>query len=157
MLSAGVLHTALLFVMAAGLAVAQPVWPHYSVEQEHFEVLKMRFSMPLNPAAVYDVSCGDSEQRIVFHDQNVAQLSICGGIAGSVTKCQGSPPSTVGHSGSAKFELSPVHTGAAVNISKDRWEQCVRAARSVCPTGSMAGTCRGGATSGDLRFSLEHS
>lgn len=96
-------------------------------------------------------------RRIVFHDQNVAQLSICGGIAGSVTKCQGSPPSTVGHSGSAKFELSPVHAGAAVNISKDRWEQCVRAARSVCPTGSMAGTCRGGATSGDLRFSLEHS
>lgn len=61
MLSAGVLRAALLFVMA-GLAVAQPVWPHYSVEQEHFEVLKMRFSMPLNPAAVYDVSCGDSEQ-----------------------------------------------------------------------------------------------
>ncbi|KAF2993534.1 hypothetical protein E8E14_000081 [Neopestalotiopsis sp. 37M] len=156
MVSTGVVRTVLLFIMAS-LAVAQPVWPHYSVEQEHFEVLKMRSSMPLNPSAVYDVSCGDSEQRIVFHDQNVAQLSICGGIAGSETKCRGAPAATTGHSGSAKFSLEPVNDGAAVNISKDRWEQCVRAARSVCPTGSMSGTCRGGATSGDLKFTLEHS
>ncbi|ETS87716.1 hypothetical protein PFICI_01544 [Pestalotiopsis fici W106-1] len=141
----------------ATLAAAQPVWPHYSVEQEHFEVLKMRSSMPLNPSAVYDVSCGDSGQRIVFHDQNVAQLSICGGIAGSVTRCQGSPPTTIGHSGSAKFSLTPAHPGAAINISKDRWEQCVRAARSICPTGSMSGTCSGGATSGDVKFTLNHS
>ncbi|KAF7519576.1 hypothetical protein G7054_g13055 [Neopestalotiopsis clavispora] len=122
----------------ASLAVSQPVWPHYSVEQEHFEVLKMRSLMPLNPSAVYD-------------------LSICGGIAGSETKCRGAPAATTGHSGSARFSLEPVNDGAAVNISKDRWEQCVRAARSVCPTGSMSGTCRGGATSGDLKFTLEHS
>ncbi|KAK9421035.1 hypothetical protein SUNI508_06180 [Seiridium unicorne] len=156
MLRAGLLGTVLLFA-AASFTAAQPVWPHYSVEQEHFEVLSMRAAMPLNPSAVYDVTCMDSNLKIVFHDQNVAQLSICGGIAGSVTKCKGGPSDTVGHSGSAKFTLTPASPDSTINISKDRWEQCIRAARAICPTGSMAGVCSGGTTSGDLKFSLDHS
>lgn len=91
----------------------------------------------------------------MFHDQNVAELGICGGIAGSITKCQGSPASTVGQSGSAKFSLQAATAGATINISKGRWEQCVRAARAVCPTGSLSGTCAGGASTGDVEFTLD--
>ncbi|KAH6660180.1 hypothetical protein BKA67DRAFT_530296 [Truncatella angustata] len=156
MLSAGPFRTILL-VAIASFAAAKPVWPHYTVDYEHFEVLSMRAAMPLFPSAAYDVKCLDSNKRIVFHDQNVAQLSICGGMAGSITKCKGQPSITIGHSGSAKFTLKPVNAGAIINISKDKWEQCVRAARTVCPTGSMTGTCSGGTTSGDMKFSLEHS
>lgn len=88
------------------------------------------------------------------HDQNVAELSICGGIAGSIQKCGGSPVSTTGQSGTARFTLEAATSGATINISKSRWEQCVRAAQAVCPTGSMSGTCAGGASTGDVVFTL---
>ncbi|KAL7628872.1 hypothetical protein AAE478_000387 [Parahypoxylon ruwenzoriense] len=148
------LHSFLL-VVSASLSLATPVWPHYSVENEHLEVLALRASMPVNPAAVSDVTCVDRNVKIVFHDQNAAELAICGGISGPATKCTGAPETTVGRSGSAQFTLRARAPGAAINISKNRWEQCVRAARAVCPTGSMKGTCSGGATSGDVLFSLD--
>lgn len=97
----------------------------------------------------------ESTRKIVFHDENVAELSICGGIAGSVTKCGGAPTSTTGTSGTAQFVLSAVEKDATINISKGRWEQCVRAARAVCPTGSIKATCVGGASSGDVSFTLD--
>lgn len=86
----------------------------------------------------------------------MAELGICGGIAGSVQKCGGAPTSTTGTSGSAKFSLSAVERGATINISKGRWEQCVRAARAVCPTGSLKATCAGGASKGDVQFTLDN-
>lgn len=92
--------------------------------------------------------------NIVFHDSNKAQLAICGGIAGDVTTCRGSPAETTGEAGTAKFVLSPRSEGATVEISKERWEQCVRAARAVCPTGSMRGVCVGGGSKGDVEFEL---
>ncbi|KAI2635510.1 hypothetical protein GGS21DRAFT_490167 [Xylaria nigripes] len=145
------------FILLAGAAcsVASPVWPRYTVDNEHFEVLALRASMPLNPAAVSDVVCIDPKRNVVFHDQNVAELGICGGISGSTTKCAGTPESTIGQSGSAKFTLTPVRSGATINITKGRWEQCVRAARAICPTGSMKGTCSGGASTGDVDFTLD--
>ncbi|KAI0136477.1 hypothetical protein BJ170DRAFT_710475 [Xylariales sp. AK1849] len=146
---------ALLLFVGVSFTFAQPVWPHYSVDYEHFEVLSMRAVAPLNPAAVYGVQCMDADKKIVFHDQNVAELSICGGIAGSTRKCGGAPQMTIGHSASAKFTLTPETPGATISISKDKWEQCVRAARAICPTGSMSGTCRGGASTGDVRFMLD--
>jgi len=96
-----------------------------------------------------------SARNIVFHDQNVAELAICGGIAGSIQKCGGAPSATTGQSGSARFELRAAAPGATINISKGRWEQCVRAARAVCPTGSLQATCAGGASSGDVDFTLD--
>lgn len=66
------------------------------------------------------------------HDINVAILSICGGIAGAITKCGGQPASTVGQSGTAKLSLKPVNKGALLNVSKGRWEGCMRAAQAVC-------------------------
>lgn len=91
---------------------------------------------------------------IVFHDQNVAELAICGGIAGTIEFCGGNPASTVGESGTAKFTLNAVNAGATINISKGRWEGCVRAARAVCPTGGLSSTCIGGATTGNVAFTL---
>jgi hypothetical protein len=64
--------------------------------------------------------------------------------------------STTGQSGTAQFVLSAVEKGATITISKARWEACVRAARAVCPTGSMKATCVGGASSGDVVFTLDH-
>lgn len=116
----------------------------------------MRQSTEVNPNAVFDVNCINPNVNIVFHDQNAAELSICGGIAGSITKCQGAPTSTEGISGTAKFTLNAVDDGATINISKGRWEQCVRAARAVCPTGSMRGTCAGGGSTGDVAFTLDN-
>lgn len=95
-------------------------------------------------------------RKIVFHDENVALLGICGGIAGAITKCGGAPASTTGLSGSAAFALDAVERGATINISKGRWEQCVRAARAVCPTGSLRATCAGGASKGDVAFTLDN-
>lgn len=86
----------------------------------------------------------------------MAILSICGGIAGDITKCGGAPTSTTGQAGSAKFELDAVQDGATINISKGRWERCVRAARAVCPTGSLTATCLGGASKGDVQFTLDN-
>jgi len=86
----------------------------------------------------------------------VAELGICGGIAGAITKCGGAPTSTTGKSGTAQFKLAAVSQGATINISKGRWEQCVRAARAVCPTGSIQATCAGGASTGDVAFTLDN-
>lgn len=94
----------------------------------------------------------NARRNIVSHDQNVAELGICGGIAGSITKCGGAPASTTGQSGTAKFALKA--TSGTINISKGRWEGCIRAARAVCPTGSMSGTCTGGASTGNVDFTL---
>ncbi|KAI1408827.1 hypothetical protein F5Y13DRAFT_98483 [Hypoxylon sp. FL1857] len=151
--STTLIHSFLLLATAS-LSFASPVWPHYSVDNEHLEVLAMRASTSVNPAAVSGVTCIDRNVNVVFHDQNVAELAICGGIAGSVQKCGGSPQSTVGKSGSAQFTLKAATAGATINISKGRWEQCIRAARAICPTGSMSGTCAGGASSGDVNFTL---
>ncbi|KAL1870481.1 hypothetical protein Daus18300_005169 [Diaporthe australafricana] len=123
---------------------------------EHLEILALRRATPLNPDSVTDVRCWNSEERIIFHEENAAQLAICDGISGSTSQCGGSPAMTVGRKGSAKFTLTALHDGAKINISKVRWEECVHAARSVCPTGSLSATCRGGATSGDVAFVLEN-
>ena len=58
-----------------------------------------------------------------FHTSNVALLQICGGIAGTIQKCQGSPTSTVGQSGNVRFTIKPVVAGDTINISKGRWER----------------------------------
>lgn len=97
-----------------------------------------------------------SYSNIAFHDENVAQLGICGGIAGKITKCGGAPASTVGQSGTAKFTVNTATSGGTINVSKGRWEQCIRAARAVCPTGSMSATCAGGASNGDIKFTLDN-
>lgn len=96
------------------------------------------------------------DRHIVFHEQNAAQLAICDSISGADnTKCRSSSPVTMGTRGSAKFTLRALNQGATINISKIRWEECVRAARFKCPTGSFSGTCIGGATSGNVVFTLE--
>lgn len=56
--------------------------------------------------------------------------------------------------GSALFTLKAVEPGSTINITKKRWEQCVHAARAACPTGSLTAMCLGGASKGDVRFSL---
>lgn len=94
-------------------------------------------------------------RHIVFHDEAVAELAICeGGIAGSVQKCRGSPTETKGEAGTARFSLKTMREGATINIAKDRWERCVRAARAVCPTGTFRAVCSGGASKGDVEFFL---
>lgn len=89
------------------------------------------------------------------HNKNVALLQICGGIAGSIEKCQGAPTTTTGSSGDALFTLNPTSTGATINISKGRWEQCIKSAEATCPNGqAYTATCPGGASTGDINFEL---
>lgn len=94
--------------------------------------------------------------HIVYHEQNAAQLAICDGISGNDnTRCRTGTSTTIGKRGSAKFTLTATTEGATINVTKKRWEECVRAARDKCPTGTLTGTCLGGATSGDVLFTLE--
>ncbi|KAI1105288.1 hypothetical protein F4804DRAFT_145272 [Jackrogersella minutella] len=144
-----------LLLASASLSFAGPVWPRFTIDNTHLEVLALRASTDVNPAAVTDTTCIDKNTNIVFHDQNVAELAICGGIAGTIEKCGGSPQTTTGTSGTAQFTLKAATAGATINISKGRWEQCIRAARAVCPTGSLNATCAGGASTGNVYFSLD--
>jgi hypothetical protein len=81
----------------------------------------------------------------VDHDINVALLSICGGIAGTIEQCGGQPTSTTGISGTARFDLEVATAGTTIIITKGRWEGCVRAARAVCGDSPFTSTCIGGA------------
>lgn len=64
------------------------------------------------------------------------------------TEMRRQPATTVGASGTSKFTLTPVTQGATLNVSKGRWERCVRAAQAVCPTGTFTSTCKGGVSEG---------
>jgi hypothetical protein len=160
----------LITLLLAATASAIP-FPSVTVSQDHYEVLRLRASTTVDPTAVTGTTCGDATayipltppfqfstnthpSNIVFHDQNVAELAICGGIAGAITKCGGAPTSTTGSSGTALFKLDATDAGATINVSKGRWEGCVRAAQAVCPTGEFSSTCVGGASTGDVAFSL---
>ncbi|KAF2790820.1 hypothetical protein K505DRAFT_340101 [Melanomma pulvis-pyrius CBS 109.77] len=104
---------------------------------------------------VTGTTCLDTSIAFDSHDTNVAILGICGGIAGAIQKCGGNPASTTGVSGTSKFTLTATDDGAKINVSKGRWERCVKAAQLTCPKGSFETTCIGGATpSGDVKFSL---
>ncbi|KAI1003793.1 hypothetical protein K3495_g4415 [Podosphaera aphanis] len=117
-------------------------------------ILHARASTSVDPNDVKDTKCIDEQAEIDTHDMNVAQLAICGSIAGAIQKCQGSPKSSEGTSGTASFKLEPAIEGETIKISKGRWERCIRAARATCPTGTFSSTCIGGATNGDINFSL---
>ena len=69
-----------------------------------------------------------------FHTSNVALLQICGGIAGTIQKCQGAPTSTTGQSGNVRFTITPVMAGDVINISKGRWEREWLRAPASCDT-----------------------
>lgn len=91
-----------------------------------------------------------------FHDTNVAILSICGGIAGTIEKCEGNPTSTVGTSGGSQFTINPVVSGATLNISKGRWEQGIKAVAAICGADiPFTATFALGASTGDVNVSLE--
>lgn len=95
-------------------------------------------------------------RTLVSHDINVALLSICGGIAGTIEQCGGAPTSTTGESGTAKFALTAATSGQTIDITKGRWEGCVRAARAVCGDTPFTSTCIGGAdvNAGNVDFTL---
>ncbi|KAI6250033.1 hypothetical protein HI914_01503 [Erysiphe necator] len=117
-------------------------------------ILSARADTSFDPNNVKNTVCDNPDAKIDFHDMNVALLQICGGIAKEIQKCRGNPTSTEGQSGSALFKLSPVEPDATINVSKGRWERCIRAARAVCPNGEFHSTCLGGTSNGDLNFAL---
>ncbi|KAL1636784.1 hypothetical protein SLS58_009623 [Diplodia intermedia] len=135
--------TNLLLTIMATTALATPLFPRADQEVSGDEVT--------------GTTCTNPDADIDTHDTNVAILSICGGIAGDIQKCETRPPSTTGESGTARFDLSATDGGAQINISKGRWERCVKAAQQTCPTGEFESTCVGGATSGDVKFSLSQA
>lgn len=91
-----------------------------------------------------------------FHSTNVAILAICGGIAGTIEQCQGSPTSTIGASGTSQFTITPVDAGATINISKGRWEQGIKAVAAICGADiPFTATFALGASTGDVNVALE--
>ncbi|PMD47445.1 hypothetical protein L207DRAFT_449160 [Hyaloscypha variabilis F] len=110
----------------------------------------------VNPAAITGTTCTDKSTTLVDHDINVALLSICGSIAGTIEQCAGNPTTTTGASGTAKFVLTAATSGQTIDITKGRWEGCVRAARAVCGDTPFTSTCIGGAdvNAGNVDFTL---
>jgi len=119
--------------------------------------ISARANETVNPNAATGTSCTDRGVSIVDHDINVALLQICGGIAGSIEFCGGNPSSTTGASGTAKLALKVVNSGATINVSKGRWEGCMRAARATCGDSPFTSTCIGGTTNGNFKFTLTHA
>ncbi|KAL7919875.1 hypothetical protein ACQKWADRAFT_183325 [Trichoderma austrokoningii] len=110
----------------------------------------------VNPEAITSTTCTAKKVTINSHDINVALLSICGGIAGSIEQCQGNPTNTTGASGVAFLSLEAATPGQTIDITKGRWEGCMRAARAVCGDSPFTSTCIGGANinKGNVKFSL---
>ncbi|TRM64896.1 hypothetical protein BD626DRAFT_582710 [Schizophyllum amplum] len=107
------------------------------------------------PVVVSNLVCDDSGDTLVSHDVNVAQLQICGSIAGTIQKCEGNPTSTTGVSGTASFSIEPVNAGDTINVSKGRWEQHIKAAFKECGQDvPFTATFRAGASTGDINVSL---
>lgn len=48
-----------LLIAGAGLSLSKPIYPRFTIGQEHLEVLAMRRSMEIDPSAVIDVTCLD--------------------------------------------------------------------------------------------------
>lgn len=97
-----------------------------------------------------------SYSALDFHETNVAILSICGGIAGTIEKCEGAPTSTTGTSGGSEFTITPVNKGDTINISKGRWEQGIKAVAAICGADvPFSATFTGGATTGDVNVTLK--
>ncbi|KFY10597.1 hypothetical protein V492_04933 [Pseudogymnoascus sp. VKM F-4246] len=119
--------------------------------------LDARANTSVNPDSVTGTTCTDTGVSIDSHDINVAILSICGTIAGKIQKCQGSPASTTGASGTAVLNLNVVNEGSTINVSKGRWEACMRAARAVCGDSPFKSECVGGTagtSGGNIAFEL---
>ncbi|TDL22826.1 hypothetical protein BD410DRAFT_788166 [Rickenella mellea] len=116
--------------------------------------LVARGNAAVNPNAVTGTTCTAKGTKLDDHSINVALLSICGSIAGTIEKCEGNPTSTTGASGDAKFSIQPQTAGATINVSKGRWEGCVRAARATCGDSPFTTTCIGGASKGNLAVTL---
>ncbi|PQE32929.1 hypothetical protein CJF32_00001413 [Rutstroemia sp. NJR-2017a WRK4] len=113
-------------------------------------------STTVNPNAVTGTTCDDPSTTLVSHDINVALLGICGGIAGTIQQCGGEPESTTGQSGTALLKLNAATAGQTIDITKGRWEGCMRAARAVCGDSPFTSTCIGGAkvNAGNVDFQL---
>ncbi|KAF7908396.1 uncharacterized protein EAF01_004151 [Botrytis porri] len=113
-------------------------------------------STTVNPDAVAGTTCTDPSTTLVSHDINVALLGICGGIAGTIQQCGGEPTSTTGESGTALLKLNAATSGQTIDITKGRWEGCMRAARAVCGDSPFTSTCIGGAkvNAGNVDFEL---
>ncbi|CAM1507041.1 Fc.00g066820.m01.CDS01 [Cosmosporella sp. VM-42] len=133
-----------------------PYMPRIPSAAKHHEILRARATTEVDLGVLVQATCLQKSETIVFHDENVAQLNICGGIAGAIDKCEGAPKETVGEAGSAKFTVTALDDDATITISKERWVQCVRAARAECPTGSFSAICSGGGSTGDVAFTLEN-
>ncbi|RDW89660.1 hypothetical protein BP6252_01692 [Coleophoma cylindrospora] len=119
-------------------------------------VMIARGSAAVDPNAVTGTKCTSPSTKLVSHDINVALLSICGSIAGTIQQCAGSPTSTTGKSGTASFALKAVTAGTTIDITKGRWEHCVAAARATCGDSPFTSTCIGGANgnSNNVAFTL---
>lgn len=148
--------------------LASPLWPDPIPREPPSHTLRVGSAIKprdpantsVNPDAVTGTTCIDANVSLDTHDTNVAILSICGGIAGAIQFCGGDPSTTVGASGTSKFTLTALNAdqGATINVSKGRWEGCVRAARAICPTGTFRSTCVGGTSDGaGFNFALSEN
>jgi len=112
--------------------------------------------LAMRTESVSNVTCTDPGTTLDFHSTNVALLQICGGISGSIEFCQGNPTTTTGTSGTSQFSITPVDSGATINISKGRWEQGIKAVAAICGADKpFTATFAGGASTGDVNVELK--
>ncbi|CAP69390.1 uncharacterized protein PODANS_1_10560 [Podospora anserina S mat+] len=131
------------------------------VPQSYYEVLHIRrqqYALANPRSIVKDVVCLDRKAHIVAHDEAAASLQICNGsIAGTGRGqyCQDGLKATEAKVGTAVFRLKSVNERQSINVSRERWQMCVQAAREACPTGGLRGVCLGAARwGGSVGFEL---
>lgn len=132
-----------LLALLLTLTAAQPhLGPRTAPSSFHAEVLSLRTSStPHTRSPTTQTTCIDPLAAIHPSDETVAQLSICGGIAGASTGCPGTESRSEGAYRSAHFTVyAPEGT---LGISKEGWVRCVQGAREVCATGSLSAVCEG--------------
>lgn len=113
---------------------------------------------PSRPLSLVGIEWLINCRHIVAHDEAAASLQICNGsIAGTGRGqyCQGGLKATEAKVGTAVFRLKSVNERQSINVSRERWQMCVQAAREACPTGGLRGVCLGAARwGGSVGFEL---
>ncbi|KAG4033567.1 hypothetical protein MFRU_004g00740 [Monilinia fructicola] len=115
----------------------------------------------MDPSVVTGTTCIDPlfiepifNRTLVSHDINVV-LGICGIIANTTQQlsklCGGEPSSTTQESGTTLLKLNAATVGQTIDITKGRWERCMRTEQA-----SITSTCIRGANvnAGNVDFEL---
>jgi hypothetical protein len=93
----------LAFTMTFLSAFAAPLYPRLTAVSDVSCTSKTFVPVAFEPSMYSLLTFVPHYRALDVHTKNVALLQICGGIAGTIQKCQGNPTTTTGRSGNVQF------------------------------------------------------